>query len=56
MGICQPLDVKGYVVYSDYPALIKNKPQWVDSLQELDSDTTDMALFHDKANGKLPMS
>lgn len=53
VGICQPLDVQGFIVNSDYPVAISNTPLWVNSLQDLDADTTGRALFHDKTNGIL---
>ena len=51
VGICQPLDVEGFDIYMDYPAVIRRNITWYTNLEDLDADTTGNAFFHDTDNG-----
>ena len=51
VGLCQPLDVKGYDIVLEYPVYRNNNVTWADNLDELDKDTTGDVFFHDKVNG-----
>ena len=51
VGICQPLDVKGYEIIMEYPVSLKNNATWYDNLDDLDADISGNAFFHDTVNG-----
>ena len=56
IGLCQPLDVVSYDIIMDYPGVIRKTNSskiFVNSLEEVDSDTTGQAFYHDRTRGWL---
>ncbi|XP_070200699.1 cell surface hyaluronidase CEMIP2-like [Littorina saxatilis] len=52
VGVCMPLDLTDFEIRSDYPELInRNNYTRASSLEELDADTENNAVFHDTENG-----
>ena len=52
IGICVPMNLTDFEVRSDYPVLTRsNNYTRVNSLEELDNDTENNAIYHDTENG-----